>query len=118
MVSQVCTAVLLLIMPHIRGFCFQLPSHECASLTRHLSVINKVQRVCVRTCVRVCVCVCVEGLRWWWGSLCQDKRGNDLAVTGFFLSATAQYLAGEQERLLFLFFFLYQAEGSDHQRLL
>lgn len=76
------------------GFCFQQPSYECSSLTQHLSVINKVQ-----------CCVCVQGeLRWWWGSLCQDKRGNDLAVTSFFLSATAQCLAREQESLFFFFF--------------
>lgn len=62
--------------------------------------------------------VCVGGLvlRWRYGggSLCQDKRGNDLAVVGFFPFGNCtvpRSRAGEAV-------FFYQAEGSDHQRLL
>lgn len=34
--------------------------------------------------------MCVQGGGGGGGGLCQDKRGNDLAVAGFFLSAMAQ----------------------------
>lgn len=49
--------------------------------------------------------MCVGDVEVVMGSLCQDKRGSDLAVTSFFLLATAQCIARELFFSFFLFLF-------------